>query len=193
MKPILRVQQRLRATAAFASGALILASTILALSDVTGAPQASAAPAPCSAANTFVWSADVGNGTAGTTFYVLEFSNVGATTCTLSGFAQVWAITSHGTQVGKPASRRGATSSVSLAPKATAHAILGVVDTGALCGNHGVASAGLRVVPPGQTLPSSPGERDEVENYPLEVCSNESSMNVTAIHAGTGIPLYTTS
>lgn len=179
--------------AAIASGTLLLASSILVLPVVASAPAASAAPAPCTSANTFVWSADVGNGTAGTIFYVLEFSNVGPSTCTLSGFARVWAIRANGAEVGKPASDRGATGSVTLAPKATAHAILGVVDTGALCGNHGVASTGLRVVPPGQTLPSSPGERDEVENYPLEVCSNESSMNVTAVHAGTGIPLYTTS
>lgn len=176
-----------------AVGALLLASTILALPTVEGAPASAATLAPCSAANTFVWSADVGNGTAGTTYYILELSNVGSTSCTLDGFARVWAINTAGALVGKPASDRGAAAPVTLAPKSTAHAILGVVDTGALCGTHGVKSQGLRVVPPGQTLPASPGERDEVANYPLEVCSNESSMNVTAVRAGTGIPLYTTS
>jgi hypothetical protein len=98
-----------------------------------------------------------------------------------------------GTQMGKPATDQGSPSTVKLAPGATAHVVLGVEDTGAVCDSQGIKAAGLRVVPPGQTLPSPPGEADEVENFPLEVCPNQSSMHVLPVHSGTGIPLHTRS
>lgn len=145
----------------------------------------------CSAANSYSWAAAEGAGTAGTTYYELEISNVGRTTCTLRGWARVWAVNVSGDRIGKPASYQGVASTVTLAPGATAHVVLGVEDTGAVCGSLGVKSTGLRVVPPGESLPSPPGETDEVENFPLVVCPNQPSMHVLAVHAGTGIPLHT--
>ncbi len=192
MKQILRISGRLGATLALACSATLVATVALVAPGISNVP-ASAVTPPCTAANTTVWAPYAGSGTAGTTYYVLEFSNIGTTTCTLHGFARVWGVTVGGALVGKPASHEGTPALVTLAPRQTAHAILGVTDTGALCGTSGVQAAGLRVVPPGQTLPASPGERDEVEHFPLEVCSNESSMHVQPIRAGTGIPLYTTS
>jgi hypothetical protein len=149
--------------------------------------------ARCSVANTFVWAAFEGNGTAGTTYYVLEFSNIGSKACTLRGNASVWAVSKTGLQSGKPASRQGVASTVTLVPDGTAHAVLGVVDTGAACPGQGVQAAGLRVVPPGQTLPNPAGEKDQVQYFPVKVCAHQSSMNVLPVRPGTGIPLYTIS
>lgn len=170
--------------------AITVGGAILAPTSLVGPPAASAtAPmASCSAASIEVWASNEGNGTAGTIYYVLEMSNVGPKTCTLHGFPSVWGVSKAGAQVGKPASHRGALTTVVLSAGATAHAVLGVVDVGALCGK-GIAAAGLKVVPPGL----APAAGDEIDGFPVTVCPNESSMNVGPVHAGTGIPLYTTS
>jgi hypothetical protein len=178
---------RLILSAALTCGAIVLPTLGLTGS---AASAASDAVASCPAASTEVWAAVEGNGTAGTIFYDLEFSNVGSRPCTLRGYPDVWAITRGGAEIGKPASHRGSPSTVTLEPGATSHAILGVVDPGALCGSVGVTSAGLMVVPPGQR---PAGDADEVEPFTVQVCAHESSMHVQPVHAGTGIPLYTIS
>jgi hypothetical protein len=167
-------------------GAIVLPTVGLTASSASGAP---AAAVNCRAASTQVWAAVEGDGTAGTIYYELEFSNVGSSVCTLRGYPDVWAISRTGVEIGKTASHRGSPTTVTLEPGATAHAILGVVDSGALCGRQGVTAAGLVVVPPGQK--PSPGEADEVEPFVVQVCSNQSSMHVQPVHAGTGIPNYT--
>jgi len=187
MKPTLHDGRRLAAVVALACGAILLPTAVLAASAALAAP---AAMATCRAANTEVWAAVEGNGTAGTTYYELEFSNIGTQPCTLHGFPDVWAVSVGGTQIGKPAWHQSIVpSTVKLQPGATSHAILGVEDTGAVCQGPGVKAAGLRVVPPGQPMPV--GEADEVENFPVTVCPHISSMNVRPIHSGTGIPNYT--
>ncbi len=173
--------------------AILLSAVTVAGPLASSSPAAAATIANCSAANTFVWAAFDGNGTAGTTYYALEFSNVGSKACTLRGDASVWAVGKAGLQLGKPASHQGVPSTVTLAHDGTAHAILGVVDTGAACPGQGVQATGLRVVPPGQSLPAPAGEKDEVEYFPVEVCAHQSSMNVLPVRSGTGIPLHTTS
>jgi len=187
MKHSLRDARRLAVGTALACGALVLPTAILAAS---AAPRAPAAITSCRAANTEVWAAVEGVGTAGTTYYELEFSNIGTQPCTLHGFPDVWAVTLHRAEIGKPALHQSIVpNTVTLQPGATAHAILGVVDTGAMCGRRGVTGTGLRVVPPGQPTPM--GEADEVENFPVQVCPDVSSMNVRPVHSGTGIPGYT--
>lgn len=159
------------------------------------APAGAATPA-CTATNTFVWAADIGSGTAGTTYYVIEFSNVGTAKCTLRGFSRVWAVNSTGARVGQPSTNvttQVTVPLVTLAPKATAHEVLGAADPGALCGGKSVNGTGLRVVPPGQSLPSPAGERDWIENFPLSVCASVSSLRLEPVRAGVGIPLYTSS
>ena len=185
MKLTLRDTRRLAVGAALACGAIVLPTAALAAS---GAP---AALTSCRAASTQDWAAVGGTGTAGTIFYELEFSNIGRQACTLHGYPRVWAVSRYGVQIGKPASHGGVASTFTLRPGATAHAVLGVVDTGALCGSHGVAAAGLRVVPPGQFLPKPAAEADEIQNFPVRVCPVLSSINVKAVHSGTGIPGYT--
>jgi hypothetical protein len=188
MKLSLRDTRRLAVGAALVCGAIVLPTAVLTAS---ATPRLPAAITSCRAANTQVWAAVEGTGTAGTVYYELEFSNIGRQACTLHGYPRVWAVSRYGVQIGKPASHEGAASTFTLKPGATAHAVLGVVDTGALCGSHGVAAAGLRVVPPGQFLPRPAGEADEIGNFPVQVCPVHSSMNVEAVHSGTGIPGYT--
>jgi hypothetical protein len=73
----------------------------------TSAHRAVTASAPnCLARNTQVWlGLGLGGGTAGSTFYPLEFSNVGHNACTLTGYPGVAASGSNGMQVGPAASR----------------------------------------------------------------------------------------
>ncbi len=189
MKLTLRDARRLGVGAALACGAILLPTAALAASPAAGAR---ATVARCQPASTEVWAAVEGVGTAGTTYYELEFSNVGTQPCTLHGFPSVWAVTLRGAEIGKPALHHGIVpTSVTLQPGATAHAVLGVVDTGAICGRQGVRGAGLVVVPPGQ--PRLLGEADGIESFPLQVCPHVSSMNVRPIQSGTGIPGYTSS
>ena len=93
------------------------------------------------------------NGTAGTTFYPLQFLNTGKTSCTLSGYPGVSAVTSSGKQIGNPASRNNAKfQTVTLAPGKQQSASVGIVDTGnfypSTCAP--VTAAGLKIFPPNQ-------------------------------------------
>lgn len=190
MKLPLRNRRWLAVCGALVCGGIVLPATGLVASAASGAP---ASVTRCSGASTEVWAATEGDGTAGTIFYELEFSNIGHQTCTLRGYPDVWAITLAGHELGKPALHRGVPGTVTLRPGATAHAILGVVDTGALCSGPGVLAAGLEVVPPGQAAATAAGEADEVENFAVHVCPHESSMNVLPVRSGVGIPNYTVS
>jgi hypothetical protein len=96
------------------------------------------------------------NGTAGTTFYPLQFLNAGKTTCTLRGYPGVSAVTSSGQQIGGAASHVSSKfTTVTLAPGKQASASIGVVDTGnfspATCAP--VTAAGLKIFPPNQSKP----------------------------------------
>jgi hypothetical protein len=188
MKLKLRDFRRLAVGAALACGAILLPTATVAASATSGAR---ASIQVCGAASTEVWAAVEGDGTAGTIYYELEFSNVGHQPCTLHGWPSVWGVAATGAEIGEPASHRGTPTVVTLQPGATAHAILGVVDTGALCAGPGIATAGLRVVPPGQRFAGPAGEADLVENFPVRVCPHQSSMNVSPVHSGVGIPNYT--
>ena len=193
MKRVSLSSRRITLKAALASTAILFSAVNFTLPIVSNSPAAAATIANCSVANTFVWAAFDGAGTAGTAYYVLEFSNIGPKTCTLHGNASVWAVNKTGLQLGKPASHQGVPSTVTLKHYGTAHAILGVVDTGAACPGRSVQATGLRVVPPNQTLPNPAGEKDEVEYFPVDVCAHQSSMNILPVRSGTGIPLHTTS
>ncbi len=182
-----------RRTASLASVAIVLTVATLTAPWAAESSIAAASSPRCSATNTFVWAAFDGSGTAGTTYYVLEFSNIGSTTCTLNGLANVWAVNRALVQLGKPATRQGSASAVTLAPDGTAHAVLGVTDTGALCPGQALRATGLRVIPPGQSLTTAVGEKDAIEYFPVVVCAHQSSMHVGPVRPGTGIPLHTTS
>ena len=126
------------------------------------------AVSPCSSAQLVIWFDTTGNGTAGSTYYSLEFTNLGGRACSLAGFPGVSAIGLTGAQVGLAAARTnlGTTPVVQVAPGATATAVVQLTDAGnfpsANC--HQVLAAGLRVYAPGSTA-------SKTVAYPLEACS----------------------
>jgi Protein of unknown function (DUF4232) len=183
MKLTMRASRRLAAGVALACAAVALPAAALAAS---GAPsrQGVAAVPGCSAASTEVWLGLPGDGTAGTTFYQLEFSNIGRHTCSLFGYPGVSAIDIHGHQVGQPASHSGIRHTVILRPGGTSHVVLAVGDAGAFCA-HPVSAAQLRVFPPGQT-------HSQLVQLAVQVCRHRVTMRVLPVRPGTGIPFFTT-
>jgi hypothetical protein len=158
-----------------------------AISAAASAHSATSAAAPsCTPSNTQVWlGLGLGGGTAGSTYYPLEFSNVGRRACTLTGYPGVSA-SRGGSQVGPSATRNQQPhGTVTLAPGATAHAILRVVDWGALCSQEVVADS-LRVFSPGQT-------RSESVPFSFGACARRGVLIVGPVGAGVGIPGFTTS
>jgi hypothetical protein len=145
------------------------------------------AAASCTPAHTQIWlGLGLGGGTAGSTYYPLEFSNVGHSACTLDGYPGVAGYSSGGGQVG-PAATRNLQShgTVTLAAGATAHALLRVVDWGALCSKEVVAS-GLKVYAPG-------ARSSEPVPFSFGACAHQGVLIVGPVRAGVGIPGYTTS
>jgi hypothetical protein len=158
---------------------------VLAAGWVSAATTSAATPA-CTPSNTQVWlGLGLGGGTAGSTYYPLEFSNVGRHACTLNGYPGVSA-SRGGHQVGPSATRnQQAHATVTLAPGATAHAILRIVDWGALC-SHEVVADGLKVFAPGQI-------RAGFVPFSFGACPDRGVLIVGPVRAGVGIPGYTTS
>jgi hypothetical protein len=121
-----------RRTAAAAVGVLALGAggAAWAASSASASSTAPAAISRCFAGNLAVWvNADSADGTAGTTFFTLDYTNIGRTTCSLAGFPGVSA-TLNGAQIGKAATRDNDTpfKVVNIAPGATAHSNLGYHD-----------------------------------------------------------------
>jgi hypothetical protein len=137
--------------------AAVTAVTAAAITSGTAAI-AEAAPVPsCTASDLGVWIAiDQANGTAGTAYYPLQFTNLSQQACSLYGYPGVSALGDNGQRLGSPADWAtgvGQERVVVLSPGATAHTLLAyhdvVVYTGASCGR--VESSNLlSVIPPGQ-------------------------------------------
>lgn len=165
---------------------VLVCGLIVAAGAVALASASAAATPACTPTNTQVWlGLGLGGGTAGSTYYPLEFSNVGHHACTLNGYPGVSA-SKGGSQVGPAATRdQHPHGTVTLAPGATAHVILRIVDWGALCSQEVVAD-GLKVFPPGQT-------RSEFVPFSFGACAHRGVLIVEPVRAGVGIPGYTTS
>lgn len=180
-----------RRAACIASCAVALTATVgvtvVAAAGASAHGARSAAAATCTPAHTQVWlGLGLGGGTAGSIYYPLEFSNVGHQACTLNGFPGVSAVGRSGGQLGPAAARNGQHhGTVTLAPGATAHAILRVVDWGALCSKEVVAQ-GLKVFPPGE-------RRAGEVPFSFGACAHKGVLIVGPVRAGVGIPGYTTS
>ncbi len=182
MNTRVRILLKRWASASIAGSAAVVATASLA----SAAPSArSAASSPCSASDTQVWLGDgEGGGTAGTTYYPLEFSNVGRQTCTLYGYPGVAAYRGALKQVGPAASRStSAHSTITLTPNATAHVLLGIRDWGAVCSKP-VAVDGLKVYPPGQRSAKEIG-------FPFDACAHRGVLIVGPMRGRVGIPGYT--
>jgi hypothetical protein len=182
MKLSARTGQRLAVGLSLAIAAVLLPTAALASSDGPGAP-ARAPATPCHSPSTTVWFAEPSNGTAGSSYFDLEFSNVGHSTCTFFGFPRITALDSLGHQVGLPATRTGPQGAViTLGPGGTAHVILRVVDAGAVCA-HPVDAVLLKVFPPGQFS-------SQLVPLATQGCPGHSVLSMDALHANTGIPNY---
>jgi Protein of unknown function (DUF4232) len=182
-----RLARRAGVIAAAAIAAALIPAVALAAPGHAARP-AAAAPR-CTEAQVRSWIGLPGDGTAGTTFFQLEISNVSARTCTLLGFPGVSATGAGGRPIGSPARRTPSHPArlITLGRGATAHVILGIVDVGVFSPGacKPVTASGLRVFAPGdfvsQTVPFS-----------FRACSaaGPKFLNVSTAIAGTGIPLF---
>jgi Protein of unknown function (DUF4232) len=122
----------------------------------------------CATSGLVVWLDTQGNGTAGSVYYTLEFTNLSSHACTLSGYPGVSAVNLAGHQLGSAASRDHTTAPhpVTLASGASATAVLRIVEAGnfptSACSE--TTAAGLRVYPPNLA-------RAKVVPFPFSVCS----------------------
>lgn len=159
---------RLMTAAAAAAGSLMLAPAIA--SAAAGSPAHPGAVPACQTPGLVVWLDTNGNGTAGTTFYKLHFTNLSGHACTLNGYPFLYAVNLAGKQVGRRARFvKPSPHSVLLGKGKTATAVLGIVDTGNFTPSkcRPVTAAGLKVFPPNQT-------RGKVVPFPFSACSNKS-------------------
>jgi hypothetical protein len=168
------------AAAAGIAGALMLAPAVALASAGSPARPAAQATPLCQTPGLVIWLDTNGNGTAGTTFYKLHFTNLSGHACTLNGFPFLFAVNLAGHQLGRRAVfRRPAPRLVTLANGKTATARLGIVDTGVFSPSacRPVTAAGLRVFPPNQT-------RAKLVPFPFRTCSRRrgpASLNVGAV------------
>lgn len=166
--------RRILAAAAVTCAAALAPAAALA----SAAPHAGAARTAtpsCATSGLDVWLDTQGNATLGTTYYKLEFTNLSGSTCKLFGYPAVSAVTLTGTPLGSGSFPSGGTPhTVTLANGATAHATLGITETGnfppAQC--HPVTAAGLQVHPPGQT-------KSRAVPFPFSACSKSGPIYLT--------------
>jgi len=184
MKLTPRFSRRFAAGLSLAAAAVLLPTAALAASGAAAAKAHPAVPA-CRSSATDIWYGLPGNGTAGSSYYQLEFTNVGHATCSFFGFPGVSADNIHGAQVGKPARRTGHRHLALLTPGETAHVVLRVIDAGAVCA-HPINASVLKIYAPGQTAFTILG-------FATQGCHGRSVLIVDSIHPGTGVPDYTTS
>ena len=183
--------RRLIAVAVAAVAGLAISSAAYAATSSAAAPAAAAIP-QCAAAfgqdgNVSAWvPANQGNGTAGTTYYPLEFTNISGHACSLLGYPGVSAISGTGQQLGSPAgwgSLSGARRAV-LAPGATAHTILAIHDVYAYTKRacDPADTVELRIYPPDQRLATTAA-------FSFEACSRPGIVYMSIIEpirAGAG-------
>jgi hypothetical protein len=154
-----------------ALSAVAVAAAAVSVSVAGGAAGAATpmAPSSCQTGGLVIWINTQSDGTAGTIFYTLNFTNLSGRACMLRGYPGVSAVNLHGATLGRAASRESGQTvkSVTLTPGHTAHAVLGIVDIGALptttCPP--TTAAGLRVFPPNQTA-------SKVIPFPVPACGH---------------------
>jgi Protein of unknown function (DUF4232) len=170
-----------------ASGGTATPGASSAASSPGGSGAQAAAIASCPESSLTGWFGFPTDGTAGSTYYELEISNISSTPCTLYGFPGVSAV-SGSTQLGSPAARAGSPGPVvTLGSYATAHVILRIVDVGALPGCQITTTDTLRVY--------APGDYDSLlvpAPMPFQACANTGPvyLSVSATLPGAGIPGY---
>jgi Protein of unknown function (DUF4232) len=136
-------------------------------SPASGSAVTASTPA-CRSAGLVTWLDTSPNGTAGTIYYTLNFTNLSGSTCTLRGYPGVSAINLKGRQLGRAATRNTGTKvrTITLRNGRTASAYLGIVEAGNFPSSscRPVTAAGLKVFAPnqaaGKTVP-----------FPFPACS----------------------
>jgi hypothetical protein len=180
--------RRLAATIAIASSAVLLPAVALAASSAPAASQASAQASRCYAGQLTAWLGVPGNGTAGSTYYQLEISNISGSTCTLYGYPGVSAWRD-GQQLGSAAARNPVhpKSLLTLTPGSTVHVILQITDVGVYSPNtcKPAQAFALRVYAPGDY-------NSHLVPLTFRACAKRGPifLHVTTTLAGTGIPGY---
>lgn len=139
----------------------------------TSSPSASSAPTCTTADLRVTVRPDPNGAAAGSTFDDVLLRNTGGTTCLMTGWPGVSFVTgSQGRQVGAPAARQGTPAVVSLAPGASAEALLQVAEAGNFAPCTTTPVRGLRVYPPNQ--------RDAVfVPLPTKACAQTSAQQLT--------------
>jgi hypothetical protein len=174
--------------AAIACAAIGLPAVALA-SSASPAASGAAAASRCTRADLTAWIGEPGDGTAGSTIYELEISNVSHGTCRLYGFPGVSAVGSGGQQLGTAAHRAGGhvEHTVTLARGQTTHVILQITDVGVYSTSacHPATAGSLRVYPPGAF-------NSIVVPFSFRACAKHGPvyLHVSPVLAGTGIPGY---
>ncbi len=167
-----------------ASSAPASASSAPAAPAATPAQSAPPGPGPCPTRSLQV-TLGVSQGTAGSIYTTIDFTNISSVTCTLYGYPGVSLQTAKPVhQIGKPARENPATPRqlVTLQPQTTGNALLRIVDAGnypaSMCGP--VTAHYLQVYPPNQTTPAS-------IKYKTQACSKSVRlMTVDVVKPGSG-------
>lgn len=154
--------------------AVLIASPLAVASPAVDAPAATASIAPCTTAGLVIWIPHgLGDGTAGSIYYKLEFTNLSGRTCTLSGFPTAVAIGLNGQRIGRqakpePGQKPGR---VKLTAGSSATAELRIVEAGAIPTSkcHPAMAAGLSVSPAGEASSRS-------VPLPFEACARGASV-----------------
>lgn len=144
-----------------------------------------AATPECRSSNIEIWlGLNPDGAAAGTTWYPLEFSNVGfhTHTCWIAGAPHVRAVNGSNAQIGPQASRTGHPTRITLRRGQTANALLGIVQSGFIEGCASATGAGLEVTLPGQHA------NQPIESFTFPACTNKVFMHVGAVTAGVRIP-----
>jgi len=172
-----------RRTAAAAVTVLALGAggAAWAASSASAAPTAPAAISRCGAGQLAVWvNADSADGTAGTTYFNLEYTNIGRGTCFLYGYPGVSATTLGGAQLGKAATRNSAApaKTIDIVPGGTAHSFLGYHDILIEPSCKPKAAAFLKVYAPNDTVAKH-------AFFDLPVCTiGQANFSVMRVQAG---------
>jgi hypothetical protein len=173
-----RFNSRIAAGLGLAMAAILLPTAALASSAAAGSHGLPAAAA-CRAQHIRAWYGLPSDGGAGTIHYWFQVSNIGRSTCTISGRLRITAIDNRGDQVGL-AAHSGPRTTVTLKPLGTAYFVLGYIDVAVQCA-HPRHATEISVRLPGQAHGST---------VPFSTlgCPARSVLDASALHPGAGIP-----
>jgi len=169
-------------TAAAASGTTAAAGSGNGAAASTPAGQAGVAE--CTAADLKIApKGSAGGGTAGSYYSFIDFTNTSSASCTLYGYPGVSLTAASGAQIGPAATRDATTAAatVTLAPGATANAVLRMTDPTVYATSQckPTTSSYLKVYPPNQTTPVQ-------VSFKEDTCANSSikMLSIRVITAG---------